>query len=292
MNPRLTHVQKFRHAGSFDASKLADHHNPLVGRNLARGSVGFYAPYVSPTLAAPETTRGPEGTTVTMPERTPIGNQGNLGSCTANRRCDGLELVMPKVIQLSRLAVYWPSRYQLGEQDQDAGSYSRITRAIVQEVGVCPESMWPYDDGPDAFKMRPDLSAELECARHLVPQDGIQRIVGSGAGRVNAAQSAVAIGCPVGIDIVVDQAFVDGEAKEPIEPPLHSVGGHAVLIVGYRITSAGKISFLLRNSWGKTWGRNGYCWISAEYLASPLHTTDVDVTTTGPVGFEAIDDAA
>jgi len=42
------------------------------------------------------------------------------------------------------------------------------------------------------------------------------------------------------------------------------VGGHAVLAVGY---DQAKRAFIVRNSWGVSWGFGGYCWFPFEYVA-------------------------
>ncbi len=42
-----------------------------------------------------------------------------------------------------------------------------------------------------------------------------------------------------------------------------SLGGHAVLAVGYDDT---KQMFLVRNSWGNGWGIGGYFWMPYQYL--------------------------
>jgi C1A family cysteine protease len=44
------------------------------------------------------------------------------------------------------------------------------------------------------------------------------------------------------------------------------LGGHAVIAVGY---DQSKEAFLVRNSWGDTWGIGGYCWMPEDYLANP-----------------------
>jgi C1A family cysteine protease len=43
-----------------------------------------------------------------------------------------------------------------------------------------------------------------------------------------------------------------------------ALGGHAVLVVGY---DAAVKKFLVRNSWGAGWGKEGYCWMPFAYLA-------------------------
>jgi hypothetical protein len=225
---------------------------------------------------------------VLLEERTPISNQMDAGSCTANRRCDGLELVMPadKVKQLSRRACYWSSRYAHGDQDNDKGSYSHISAAVAENVGICLEEEWEYKDGLEDIIKRPSLSAFLSCARHLVPSGSIQAIRGNSKERIQSAMAALSLGYPVGIDMVVDRKFVEGpKIDEVVMPPTVSIGGHAVLLVGYEISSSGKIKFRLRNSWGTGWCDRGYCWISSDYIGSVLHVEDIDVTTLPPAGY-------
>lgn len=51
------------------------------------------------------------------------------------------------------------------------------------------------------------------------------------------------------------------------------VGGHCILVVAYRkpgVIFAGEAAFGLFNSWGPTWGKNGFAWISASDLSRLL----------------------
>lgn len=244
--------------------------------------------------------KGVEGKQVLLEERSPIGNQGRLGSCTANRRADGLELVQPKanVTQISRLGIYWPSRAQHGDECNDSGSYSHVSAAIVENVGVCREDLWPYDDtpptgepggSPDApMLLRPPLLAYEDMYDHRLPAGAIQRIRGSGKGRVYQVLAALDCGFPVGIDASVDQAFCDGpDPNTAVVSPTRPIGGHAILLVGYLERSDGTYWFRLRNSWGRGWGENGYCWIADSYLADAMAVDDVDVTTMSPIWSKA-----
>ena len=50
-----------------------------------------------------------------------------------------------------------------------------------------------------------------------------------------------------------------------------SVGGHAMLIVGYDIKTK---MYLVRNSWGKRWGDRGYCHIPFAMVDNPMMSWD------------------
>ena len=54
-----------------------------------------------------------------------------------------------------------------------------------------------------------------------------------------------------------------GQVNLP-SPVERSVGGHAVMAVGYNESTR---RFLVRNSWGADWGMKGYFTMPYEYLA-------------------------
>lgn len=88
--------------------------------------------------------------------------------------------------------------------------------------------------------------------------------------RVLAIKSALVEGeNAVLIGMLVPTSFVI-EAKDtwraaPGETPERNLGGHAMAIVGYDDSKNGG-SFLIANSWGLSWGNNGYTWANYEDL--------------------------
>jgi C1A family cysteine protease len=50
-----------------------------------------------------------------------------------------------------------------------------------------------------------------------------------------------------------------------------ALGGHCIVAVGY---DNKKRVFLMRNSWGKSWGMKGYFTIPYEYLLDPHLASD------------------
>jgi C1A family cysteine protease len=45
-----------------------------------------------------------------------------------------------------------------------------------------------------------------------------------------------------------------------------SLGGHAMCVVGYKRINR-KDYMIVRNSWGDSWGDNGYCYIPMSFIS-------------------------
>jgi hypothetical protein len=277
----LERLRGFEALSSPPAEEDPGHLSFKVARTL---SDGF--PVFQPALQEPvqpvDRLQTSRGRMVRLEERTPISDQGRAGSCTAHGRCDALELTMApgKVVQLSRADCYWRSRWEHGDQDEDSGSWSHVSRAVVTEVGVARESLWPYSDKISHITRRPPLVALLDAARHRVPKGVIQRIKGAGKGRVAQVKVALDLGCPVTVDARVGEDFCGNPPLDKaMFAPTHIVGGHCFILTGYWEKSDGNVWFLARNSWGTDWCDQGYGWIDQSYVADPSAVEDLDVTT-------------
>src|SRR5574341_1072153 len=107
--------------------------------------------------AAPVPTLDP--TTDLRPWFSPIEDQGNLGSCTANAGAGLIEYFQRRAfgvyINASRLFLYKATRNLL-HWTGDTGAYLRTTMKSMVLFGVPPEEYWPYniasfDIEPSAF---------------------------------------------------------------------------------------------------------------------------------------------
>ena len=80
-------------------------------------------------------------------------------------------------------------------------------------------------------------------------------------------KQALALGFPVPFGATLYPAFEDvgSDGKVPM-PEGTSIGGHAMLIVGYDLL---KQVYIVRNSWGTDWGDKGYCYFPCGYLENP-----------------------
>ena len=77
--------------------------------------------------------------------------------------------------------------------------------------------------------------------------------------KVDNVKRSLINGNPVVIGFKVEESFYS--AKTVFEPDnLGSDGGHAMCVVGFDDDKYGG-SFEVINSWGPSWGNNGYMWI-------------------------------
>src|SRR5437660_12074441 len=78
----------------------------------------------------------------------PVENQGELGSCTANALVGALEFLELKdgaqFVGLSRLFLCYNERVIEGTVDQDSGAFIRDGIKSLAKQGVCAEPEWPY----------------------------------------------------------------------------------------------------------------------------------------------------
>ncbi len=175
----------------------------------------------------------------------------------------------------SRLFIYFNERDTEGTVPQDAGAMIRDGIKSVVTLGVPPEDLWAYDDTPadphtglfppgSRAAQRPPQSVYVEALNHVavdyqaVPID------------INQMKACLAMGDPFAIGSPVFPSFMSPQVAATGIIPMpgrfeQPEGGHAYDIFGYDDSTG---YALLRNSWSKRWGINGYAQIPYEYLTS------------------------
>ncbi|MFI5366781.1 MAG: C1 family peptidase [Candidatus Binatia bacterium] len=195
----------------------------------------------------------------------PVYDQGQLGSCTANAIAGAIEFdqmkqKLPKVFVPSRLFIYYNERAIEGTVSTDSGAQIRDGIKSVASQGDCPEPDWQYDI--TKFAQKPPPKCYQEAVSYKTVQ--YQRV----ARNLNQMKACLAAGYPFVFGFAVYQSFesqqvaTSGHAPMPA-PGEQSIGGHAVVAVGYEDANQW---FIVRNSWGSGWGMSGYFTLPYAYL--------------------------
>lgn len=202
-----------------------------------------------------------------------VYDQGQLGSCTANAIAAALEFdqmkqSLPQIFPPSRLFIYYNEREMEGTIGQDSGAIIRDGIKSVATLGAPDERIWPYRI--THFAQRPPQSAYDEARKH--PAVKYQRV----SANTSLIRAALAAGFPVVFGFTVYDSFEgDTVARTGVlgmpGPGEKALGGHAVLAVGYDDASA---RFIVRNSWGRSWGQDGYFTMPYAYLSSRRLSSD------------------
>lgn len=195
----------------------------------------------------------------------PIWDQGPLGSCTAQAIAAALEFDQRKqqladVFDPSRLFIYYNERVMEGTVDEDAGAMIRDGIKSVSTQGAPHERLWPYD--LKKFRTKPGPPAYADARKHAAVL--YQRVTQD----IRQLRGCLAAGYPFVFGFSVYSSFesdaVTSTGRVPMPKPAEKmVGGHAVLVVGYDHAAA---RFIVRNSWGTLWGRDGYFTMPYAYL--------------------------
>ena len=190
-------------------------------------------------------------------------------------------------VDCSRLFHYYATRTIEGTTSEDSGATIRDTAKAGNQYGVLDEKNWPYD--VSKFADRPpqnlwDAAAKKKVTSYHSITDGDLLTL-----KATLAQGyLIEYGFNVysyfmGQDMAT-KAFLDlpqrGESLE---------GGHAVDLCGwddnkvnpFRPTTKG--AFLVRNSWGTSWGLSGYFWVSYDYIANTGLASDFWVVVSSPL---------
>jgi|ERR1700694_2362299 len=216
----------------------------------------------------------PTSVDLTQKYSVPVVDQGQLGSCTGNAIASALAYLQlienESLVYPSRLFIYYNERVIEGTVGTDAGAEIRDGIKTVVAQGYCPETDWAYDI--NRFTETPPTVAYTNASKDLVKL--YQKVTVD----TTSIMSALALGYPVIVGFTVYDSFLNaGNGDIPMPVLSEGVqGGHAVIVVGYDQTTR---KFKFENSWGTSWGNNGYGTLPFEYLGSAAYGGDYWIVT-------------
>ena len=215
----------------------------------------------------------------------PIEDQQQLGSCTANAAIGAVEYyehrAFQKYLDGSRLFVYKNTRNLMGVTG-DTGAWLRNTMGSLALCGVPDERYWPYtvvtpdfDNDPTPFVY--SVADNFEALKYFCHDP-----MGKNLPRPDVLTS-IKVYLKAGIPSMfgfwgyASSFSSDVPGGFPLPDPGEPVQwGHAVVAVGYddkleirntlHPAAKSKGALLIRNSWGTTFGNAGYGWIPYDYV--------------------------
>ena len=202
-----------------------------------------------------------------------IYDQGKLGSCTANAiaaayQFDEIKQRENNSFIPSRLFIYYNERAIENNIKYDSGASIRDGIKVINKLGVCPETDWPYDISK--FTVEPSSKCfEIAKTHKSISYKHIQQ-------NLVQIKSALFAGFPIIFGFNVYESFETQSVTDSGMMPMPSsnekiLGGHAVLAVGF---DNDKKCILVRNSWGKNWGDNGYFYMPYDFITNSKYCSD------------------
>ena len=240
----------------------------------------------------------------------PIKDQGDVGACTAF----GLSSVMDNSLRRAGLNIttspehVWSHYATPTMEDAASGNLNK---------GVTTFDALPYS-GKEACEIDTDTTDDCGETYGVLPNTARadapleQKIATANAAsghRITSFQelnisppnidevvSTLASGADIWAGFNIDSSvWVNRRMQNFVIPDWSSPdGGHAIDIAGYRKANGG-YQFLIHNSWGPSWGDQGYAWISQAMVSKWMHlaykvTTDTDPGAPGSTVAAQTDD--
>ncbi|MBP5386693.1 MAG: hypothetical protein J6Y97_04810 [Prevotella sp.] len=220
----------------------------------------------------------------------PVRSQGSIGSCSPHSIVAIYEYILKKnkkaECDLSERYVYYNARRAKGCIDKDDGASLYDVIKTMEKEGVCLESLCPYDD--ELMNIEPTGEAYDDGRQRLIMKSMNIPIGDSTEKNIEALRSALSEGYPIAVGLRLFDSFAstNGFVLLPTEEEIASEEHHhhAMVVCGYDDKQK---YFLVRNSWGTKFGKDGYCYIPYAYLGDNrlIHGAYI-VTEVSPEGIQ------
>jgi C1A family cysteine protease len=183
---------------------------------------------------------------------TPVKNQEQCGSCWAFSTTGSLE----GLYYLNHSILLSFSEQQLVDCAASCegcdGCWPYIAMEYTAANGIELEKVYPYNAEQGTCKYSATLALKANTGYQCVPGKSVPQMLAA------LAQQ------PVSIAVEADQDAWQLYSSGIVSKNCGDALDHAVLITGYSQTQN---AWYVKNSWGTSWGMDGYIWISADTTA-------------------------
>jgi hypothetical protein len=207
----------------------------------------------------------------------PARNQGARPTCLAFAASDAHAAVRAGWRPLSCEYAFYQAQRRAGRPPNTGALLSAILEALRKD-GQPEESGWPYLDATPtdvASWAPPDEVGKLFGRNSMIAMHSIDQVI-----------QELDHGRTIIVLMMLSRAFYQRNPQGVIDPPPDEQPEpdrrHAVVAVGHGIID-GQRAVLVRNSWGPSWGDEGYGWLTERFLGPRIYAAatlleDVDVS--------------
>lgn len=203
----------------------------------------------------------------------PVYDQGSIRSCTANAIAGAYQYDVFKHFDddafiPSRLFIYYNEREMEGTINSDSGASIRDGIKSINQIGTCSEELWAYDISK--FTEKPPLECYQMANNHYaIKYRRVQQTL-------EQLKQCLIGGLPFVFGFDIYECFESKEVNDTGIMPMPTegekvLGGHAVMAVGFD-DDMGYV--LIRNSWGVSFGIDGYFWMPYEFITNKDYCSD------------------
>ena len=200
-----------------------------------------------------------------------IGDQQTTGSCVGWSSTDGLApyhfVKTGRLAQKARLSprFTWMASKETDEftstpetMIEDAGTSLKAAVDILRKYGAVPEALLPFHVTTNLYLGDERTFFATAATRKISSYVNMKR-------NLTSWRAWLASNGPILVGLDVDQTWDNATAtkgKLDTYVPSTARGGHAVCAVGYTADHR----FIIRNSWGTSWGDKGFAYASEAYI--------------------------
>jgi len=208
---------------------------------------------------------------------TPVKNQARCGSCWAFSTTGSIEgayfVTSGKLVSLSEEHLV---QCDHGSNGCQGGSMQQAFGWVKQNGGICAEDAYPYTSGGGTTG-----TCKKGC-QPVVTVTSYTNVPQTSASDLLAAVTKQPVSIAVEADKPAFQHYKSGVVTKTCGKKLD----HGVLVVGYG-TDGATDYWKVKNSWGKTWGEQGYIRLTRSgdecgLLMQPTYPTGVKAVGPGP----------
>lgn len=226
----------------------------------------------------------------------PIKDQGDVGACTSFALSSVMDNSLRRGSQnITSSPEHLWSHYAVPTMEDAA--QNNLNKPITTHEALpysgkeaCELMKDSSDDCGAAYNVRPNTAANdaaLQGKLRTADASNGHKIISFeelqvGPPNIDEIVAVLASGADIWAAFNIDSSsFVNRRMQNFVIPDWVFVdGGHALAISGYRKVN-GSYQFLIHNSWGVSWGDQGYAWVSQAMVTRWLHLaykvkTDVD----------------